>query len=349
MNEQEMEKYFEENAVDGELSPEKTEALLQAAMGGDVEAATTGDTESGDAPDPVEAKVEPEQPETPEPKEEEAKEPEPEEKAAEPEAEPVIVARDGKNTIPYSELTSAREEAKAERSQREALERELAEIKARLDKEQGEADGDEPEAKAESDPLAKLREDWPEVADVVDGALAKERERVKALEAQVAQLSPTTEQLAAERAAAAHFNAITKAHPDAETIVNSREFADWQAGQPGFMRQIFEHVINKGTTEQVIELLDGFKVANPNWGKDASASDNAAKKDPAARQEAVKAAKEKAAEKSSAPKSLSDIPGGEAAPTDTAEAFMQRSPEAQLEAMLKMSPDKREELMRRLT
>ena len=348
----EMEKYFEEHAVDGELSPEKTEELLQAALGGDVDAATTGDTESGEAPGPEEAKEE----ETPEPKEEEAKEPEPE-KATEPEAEPVIVAKDGKNTIPYSELTSAREEAKSERSQREALERELAAMRSKY--EPGEdADGDDtPDAGAENDAAAKLREDWPEVAAAVDGMVGKQQERIKALEEQLARLQPATEQMAAERAEASHYNAITQAHPDAEAVVNSREFAAWREAQPGFMRQIFEVVMERGTTEQVIELLDGFKQANPNWGKspkDAAASDNAAKEDPAARQAAVKQAavkqaREKAAAKSAAPKSLTDIPGAEAAPTDTAEAFMQKSPEAQLAAMMNMSEAKREELMRRLT
>ena len=342
--------YIEEHAVDGVLPVEDMEKLTLAAMGGgDVDAATSGDTESGDAPDPEEATTE----KTPEPKEEETKEPEPE-KDAEPEAEPVIVAKDGKNTIPYSELTSAREEAKSERSQREALERELAAMRAKYEPGEDADGGDTPDAGSD-DPLAKLREDWPEIADVVDGALAKERERVKALEAQMAQLRPTTEQveqLAAERATAAHYNAITQAHPDAEAVVNSKEFADWQAGQPGFMRQIFEHVINQGTTEQVIELLDGFKQANPNWGKDATASDNAAKapsKDPAEREAAVKAAREKAAEKKSTPKSLSDIPGAEAAPTDNIEAIMQKAPEDRMRALMNMTPEQLGEIRRRMT
>lgn len=340
--------YIEEHAVDGVLPVEDMEKLTLAAMGGgDVDAATSGDTESGDAPDPEEATTE----ETPEPKKEEAKEPEPE-KDAEPEAEPVIVAKDGKNTIPYSELTSAREEAKSERSQREALERELAALKARYEPGEDADGGDTPDAGAENDAAAKLREDWPEVAEAVDGIVDKQQERIKALEEQLARLQPATEQMAVERATAAHYNAITQAHPDAEAVVNSKEFADWQAGQPGFMRQIFEHVINQGTTEQVIELLDGFKQANPNWGKDAAASDNAAKapsKDPAEREAAVKAAREKAAEKKSTPKSLSDIPGAEAAPTDNIEAIMQKAPEDRMRALMNMTPEQLGEIRRRMT
>lgn len=342
----EMERFYEENAVDGELPPEKTEELLQAALGGAVDTATTGDTESGDAPGPEEAKAE----ETPEQKEEqEADAPEPEPEQAE---KPVIVARDGKNTIPYSELADAREAAQNERSQREALERELAAIKAKYEPGEDADGGDTPNAGAENDAAAKLREDWPEVAEAVDGIVGKQQERIKALEAQIAQLQPATEQMAAERAAAAHYGAITQAHPDAADIVNSKEFAAWQQAQPAFMQQIFGAVLERGTADQVIELFDGFKQANPAWGKspnDAAASDNAAKQDPAARQEAVKQAKEKAAANSRTPRSLTDIPGGEAAPTDTAEAFMQKSPEAQLASMMSMSADKREELMRRLT
>lgn len=343
-----MERFYEANAVDGELPPEKTEELLQAALsGGDVDAATTGDTESGDAPGPEEEKAEAAEEKTPEPPEE-TKEPKPE-AAAETEAEPVIVARDGKNTIPYSELADAREAAQNERSRREALERELAELKARLEPGEDADGGDTPNAGVENDAAAKLREDWPEVAEAVDGIVGKQQERIKALEAQIAQLQPATEQMAAERAAAAHYGAITQAHPDAADIVNSAEFAAWQKAQPAFMQQIFGAVLERGTADQVIELFDGFKTANPAWGKSAAASDNAAKQDQAVRQEAVKAAKEKAAANSRTPRSLTDIPGGEAAPTDTAEAFMQRSPEAQLSAMMNMSADKREELMRRLT
>lgn len=343
----EMERYFEENAVDGELSPEKTEELLQAALnagGGDVDAAATGDTASGDAPGPEEAAKD----EAPPP--EETKEPEPE-AAAEPEAEPVIVARDGKNTIPYSELADAREAAQNERSRREALERELAELKARLEPGEENADGGETPDAGNDDAAAKLREDWPEVAAAVDGIVGKQRERIEQLEEQLARMQPTTEQLAAERMQQEHYGRIAAAHPDVQDIVASRAFADWQAAQPGFMRQIFEHVINQGTTEQVIELLDGFKQANPSWGSpgpDQTAKQDAAASDNAARQAAVKAAREKA-ESRQAPKSLSDIPGGEAAPTDSAEAFMQKSPEAQLAAMMDMPADKREALMRRLT
>lgn len=345
----EMERFYEENAVDGELPPEKTEELLQAALsGGDVDAATTGDTEGGDAPGPEEAKAEEEKPES----QQEADAPEPEPEQAE---KPVIVARDGKNTIPYSELADAREAAQNERSQREALERELAALKAKYEPGEDADGGDTPDAGAENDAAAKLREDWPEVAEAVDGIVGKQQERIKALEAQIAQLQPATEQMAAERAAAAHYGAITQAHPDAADIVNSAEFAAWQKAQPAFMQQIFGAVLERGTADQVIELFDGFKQANPAWGKspdDAAASDNAAKapsKAPAEREAAVKAAREKAAENSRTPRSLTDIPGGEAAPTDTAEAFMQKSPEAQLASMMNMSADKREELMRRLT
>ena len=334
-----MEKFYEENAVDGELSPEKTEELLQAALsGGDVDTATSGDTESGEAPDPAAAAKEEAPPEA---------KPEPEQ-GAKPETEPVIVAKDGRNTIPYSELADAREAAQNERSQREALERELAALKAKYEGGDDAEDGEAEEAEGESGEeenagIAKLREDWPEVAVPVEGLLAKQQARIRALEEQIARMAPTTEQLEQERQWTEHVKAITTKHPDLQEIVNSNEFATWREAQPGFMRQIFEHVIREGTTEQVIELLDGFKHSHPNWGKGAAASDNAA------RQAAVKAARERAANSGAVPRSLTDIPGGEAAPTDTAEAFMQKSPEAQLAAMERMSPEKREELMRRLT
>jgi hypothetical protein len=268
------------------------------------------------------------------------------------------VAKDGRNTIPYSELADAREAAQNERSQREALERELAALKAALkakhegggdDAEDGEAEEAEGESgEEENADIAKLREDWPEVAVPVEGLLAKQQAQIRALQEQIARMAPTTEQLEQERQRQAHIGAITEAHPDAMDIVNSKEFADWRESLPDvallrLSKNAFDQIVRGGTTESVIALLDEFKLANPNWGKSAAASDNAA------RQAAVKAARERAANSGAVPRSLTDIPGGEAAPTDTAEAFMQKSPEAQLAAMERMSPEKREELMRRLT
>ena len=349
----EMERFYEANAVDGELSPEKTEELLQAALsGGDVDTASAGDKDGGVAPDPAkEETAEPEQPEAPP---EEAKEPEPE-----ADEEPVIVARDGRNTIPYSELADAREGLKAAKAANEELAAQMQKLQEEMSVLKGMGVGANPPPGEQPEPenpaVVKLREDWPEVAEAVEGIVGGQRERIKELEALVAQLQPTTEQLAADRAASAHYNAITTAHPDAGDIVNSQAFADWQAAQPGFMRQIFEHVIQQGTTEQVIELLDGFKQANPGWGNspspagqppqgrglngDATASDNAA------REAAVQAARAKAG--SSAPKSLSDIPGGSAVETDATEALMQMGPGARLDKMLAMAPDKIEEMLRR--
>lgn len=348
----EMEKFYEENAVDGELPPEKTEELLQAALGGDVDTATSGETESGEAPDPAAAAKDEAPPEA---------KPEPEQEAK-PETEPVIVAKDGRNTIPYSELADAREAAQNERSQREALERELAALKAKYegggDAEAGEAEEAEGAAGEEDNAeIAKLREDWPEVVVPVEGLLAKQQARIRALEEQIARMAPTTEQLEQERQWTEHVKAITTAHPDLQEIVNSKEFTAWREAQPGFMRQIFEHVIQQGTADQVIELLDGFKHSHPNWGNSPSpdgqpprgGGQSAAASDNAARQAAVKAARERAANSGAVPRSLTDIPGGEAAPTDSTEAFMQKSAEAQLASMMNMTPEKREELLRRLT
>ena len=119
MGEQDFEKFFEENAVDGVL-PE--EAVVRLLVGD-----TEGENNSGDAPDSAPT----EEPATSEPAAEADAAPEGDGKP-DADEEPVILAKDGRNTIPYEKLVEARNEAKAAREEREALLQEMESIKAQL-------------------------------------------------------------------------------------------------------------------------------------------------------------------------------------------------------------------------
>lgn len=338
-HEQQLEKYFEEHAVDGALPDEEMVKLLTGTA--DEAAGETGDTMDGDAPTPAEAeKV---KPEAATPDEPEAETPQAQEQ------QPVIMAKDGRNTIPYSELADAREAAQNERSRREELERRLAELEARMQGDGAQtADeggtGDDTGDEQPDDPLAALREDWPEVADALERVTAAQQRQIAALNGQMAPI----QQGEAERRMAAHYATILRAHPDADTLIESQEFARWRDAQPSFIRDVQEAVLQRGTAEQVVELFGSFKAAT-GWGKDAATGDNAAQEQPREqdKQAAVKRAREQA--KINTPKSLSDIPGGAAVQTDPTEAFLAMSQEARMDKIMGMSPDQIENMLRRAT
>lgn len=344
MDAETMDRYFDEHQVDGELPQEEIAKLMSIALSGGSDTMTTAEDESV----PEETAEAPKAEQPPEP--EQNREPD---MTMKRDAErPAIVAKDGYNTIPYSELADAREAAQNERSHREALEREVAALRAKYeggDKNETEIDEEtDDDTEDEQAPIDKLRDDWPEVAEAMDGVFAKQQARIKDLEAVIAQLTPTTEQIEAERQMREHFGRIESAHPDAEAIIASQAFADWRAAQPKFIQQIFGAVLDRGSAEQVIELFDGFK-SSTGWESNRSvlAVDNSyrGKDDNMARQTVVEQARQQV--KTTTPKSLSDIPGGAAVPTDPIETFMQMGQGAKMDKMLDMSPDKIEEMLGR--
>lgn len=355
MNEQQMQEYFEQHAVDGQLPDEEMVKLLTGAADGSVgDTGETGDNDTGDAPGPAEETTETKTEET-------AEAPKEEQTTAEPEEEPVITAKDGKNTIPYSELVEAREAAKQARADNETLAAEMKKLQDEMAVLKGmgvaganaarRADEEAEAAEAAEDPLAALREDWPEVADAVDKITAAHRQTIAAQQEQIQALTQhlaPIQQSEAERQMAAHYTTILQAHPDADTLIDSKEFAAWREAQPSFVRDVQEAVLQRGTAEQVVELFDSFKAATGyNGGNtNAAAGDNAATQ-AQARQAAVQQARQQA--KTSTPKSLSDIPGGAAVQTDPTETFLQMSETAQMDKIMGMSPDAIEAMLRRAT
>jgi len=318
MGEQDFEKYFEENAVDGALPEEAMVKLLTGDL---------GDTGDSPAPEP-EAEPAAEQTDDDSGKADEAAE-----------ETPVVLAKDGKNTIPYEKLVEAREEAKAARAEREALMQEMESIKAMLaEKDAPKTEQAEPEAGPVADELQDLKDqlaDLPEVIEFVERYTGSQLKQVEMLRAQIealtAQIEPIrkTEQ---NRVVEDHFRAITTAHADADKIVESPEFVEWKGKQPSFAQEAYDAVLERGTAQQVIELFSAFKEST-GWGKaDATAGETAAPR----------------TVKVNTPKSLSDIPAGTAAPHDEAEALTQMSQTGRLFKMMNLDNEKREDLMARL-
>ena len=339
--------FFLANAVNGELTdaqmlqmmnlPEgDTSALLESGL---PEAAAKADTNA----DSTQAKTD-----------------EVKNDAAPPDPDPakaVVLAKDGVHTIPYEKLAEAREGEKHWKAQAEAAAAELAALKQQA---QQRADaGEEPtqtdKALAIAQEAIAQGVDPSFFGDFSEEALAqgvdkvvelrlKEREQAiekrvqERVEAALAQALGPIQQKQQIDAVQSHMSAIYAAHPDADSIAESKELADWIDSQPSFARAGYQAVLQNGTTEQVIEFFDQFKQAT---GK-ATQQPTDGKPDVAA---AAQAALAKA--KAQVPTSLSEIPAGAKAHHDEAEALMEMSDSNALNSFMGKSPEQIRALLER--
>lgn len=296
----------------GDLTPEQAAQLLSLGIQGDT-GAPSPELSSGPAaaPAPTDASPQP------------AAQPEPELTAE----NAVIMAKDGKHTISYDKLVQARETARAAQTEAQTLAAQLqaaqqqladlqAQAQARADAGQAPTATDNQVAAAQA--AIDAGADPALFGDFSEEALAKGINRL--VEQQVAahmaaidaKLKPI-EQQAATDATTAHFNAIYSAHPDADSLVESQEFAVWKGAQPAVVRAALDQALEKGSSTDVIEVFSAFKAATQ---QQPPAAAGKGAMTPA---EAAKAAIAKAA--MPVPASLSDIPGGRVAGTNVFEAM----------------------------
>ena len=325
----------------GNLTPEQAAQLLTMEMG------TPGDTgvtppELSSAPGAAPAAVEASGNTTQTPN-----------AAAEPELNAenaVIQAKDGKHTISYDKLVQAREnartaqaEAQALAAQLEAANGKLAELQA-----QAQARAEAGQAPTQADANAATAQAAidagvdPELfGDFSPEAMAKGvaklvEAQVQARLAQIDQKLQPFEQKAAADASAQHFNAIYSAHPDADSIAQSQEFAVWKGAQPAIVRAALDQALEKGSSTDVIEVFTAYKAAT---GQATAPRNNPAASQPSLA-DAAKAAIANTA--TPIPASLSDIPGGRVATANVFEAMETMNPLEQLNAAMNMTPEQRE-------
>ena len=296
----------------GDLTPEQAAQLLSLGIQGDT-GAPSPELSSGPAaaPAPTDASPQP------------AAQPEPELTAE----NAVIQAKDGKHTISYDKLVQARETARAAQTEAQTLAAQLqaaqqqladlqAQAQARADAGQAPTATDNQVAAAQA--AIDAGADPALFGDFSEEALAKgitklvEQQVAARMAAIDAKLKPI-EQQAATDATTAHFNAIYSAHPDADSIVESQEFAVWKGAQPAVVRAALDQALEKGSSTDVIEVFSAFKAATQ---QQPPAAAGKGAMTPA---EAAKAAIAKAA--MPVPASLSDIPGGRVAGTNVFEAM----------------------------
>ena len=220
----------------------------------------------------------------------------------------VIVARDGKHTIPYEKLVEARNGEKEWKQKFDTAQQQLAELQtsAQERKDNGVAptvqdnqanivqqaidEGVDPAIFGDFDEKG-LADGIQKLVDMrVSAMVQKQFETVLAPMQQQQQVS----------AEQAHFNEIFTAHPDAESIVESKEFNAWLDNQPSITKDAYNTVLNKGSASQVVELLGLYK--------SGTQSTQAAQQ----QNDAVRAAAMQAVNKAptNVPHSVTDFPAG---------------------------------------
>lgn len=260
----------------------------------------------------------------------------------------VILAKDGKHTISYDKLVQAREAAQTAQAAQQAMAAQLdaanqklvelqAQAQARAKAGQAPTQADTNAAAAQAaidagvDP-ALFGDFSPEamakgVAQLVQAQLDA---RMAAIDAKLQPIQQQTARGAAE----VHLSAIYGAHPDADSIVESQEFAAWKSTQPGVVRAALDAALTTGSTNDVIEVFSAFKAATGQAAVPTAATAKAGQISPA---QAAKAAIARAA--APMPASISDIPGGRAGPTNVLEAMENMNGPEMLSAMNAMTPE----------
>ena len=285
---------------------------------------------------------------TQEPKQEAPQDPAPQE-AATPETGAEVVApiasKSGAYTIPSEQLSKAREQAKAAAYENEILRQQLTQLSnaqaANLAQSQSQAQDRADAGLAATSSDANLAAAQQAVADGIDpdlfGDFSEEgiAKGVKALVAQgvqqaIAPLMQERQAAAQKTAVTSHYEAIYAAHPDADELAQSAEFAAWRESLPAFARGAVDQTLTHGDASGVVDVFNTFKAS----AKPAPAGSKV--------QQAIAAAQGQA----SVPTSLSELTG-QASSGNPAEqiAAMAGDPASLMSRMSDMTPAQLEKLM----
>ena len=309
---------FDYTTIEGALSPEQAAAALAAGEGD-----TSAELENGGTPDAA----------TVTDKAATGEDAGTTTEAGDP-ANAVVLARDGKHTIPYEKLEEARKGEQHWKAQAEAAQQQLAELQA-----QAQARADAGTAPTKTDNMVATAEAAIEAGadvgifgDFSEEALAKGIATLVEQQVQArvsAALEPLTTKQAKD-AAAAHYDAIYSKHPDADSIAQSAEFAAWVNAQPSAVRNAYWGLFDPhtgGTAQEIVEVFDAFKgTGTPNPNTTAAADPKAA------------ASAAVAAAKATPPASLSSIPGARVEGASELDRAADMSGPDMLEATKNMSP-----------
>lgn len=282
--------YLDHQDADGNLTDAQTAQMLSLDPQGD----TGNQPESGE-PDTDAAEAEAQSPPETLPVE-----------AAQPQPEPVVLAKDGVHTIPFEKLEEARQQAQHWSRIAAEKDAEIARLTAAVQAPTQPAEGEAP-----PEGEAVTFGDYSDEAmtkGVQAVASAEVAKAVAAINAKFEQVLAPIKEQEQTTALEAHFKALTDANPDHNQIVSGQPLQDWIEKQPSFVRDQYKTVFERGTAAQVIELVSTFKSQS---GIGQTAAPSAAQK----AREAIANAKVVR------PTSLTDIPAGSSAHHDEAEAI----------------------------
>lgn len=326
--------------IDGALTPEQASQALALAEQGD-----TVKTETGDAPASTTAtddqsaattQEQDEQKQAASPNKDDAsgkdKVGTTDETGIDP-AKAVVLAKDGVHTIPYDRLEKARQGEQHWRAQAEAAQQQLAELQARA---QARADAGQAPTKtdnmvAQAEAAIEAGADAGLFGDFSEEALASGIAKLVTQQV-AAQVNKAMEPLQAKQQqseAQAHYDAIYKAHPNADSIAQSAEFKAWVDAQPSVVRNAYWQLFDPqegGSAEQIVEVFDAFVKSS---GKSALTTEAPEK---------AKAEAAAASARTEPPVSLSGIPGGRADGLSPQERMASLDGQELYSAMENMSP-----------
>lgn len=330
---QNFEQYFEQNATDGVLSDDAMAKLLIGDMG------DTATAEAVATPDTAPVEDQPEQ----QPADETAGDGKPDNRAAD--EAPVVLAKDGKNIIPYEKLVEAREEAKSAREAQQALMQEMKSIKAQVAEMNASRQQPQQEVKAATSvDVTELERQWYDALEEGDSEKALgirkqindelKRQAIEAAKADYAQAIEENRKAEAEQTAMSLLqqvaNDVIKSYPsldqnspnaDTEKIAEVVEYRDFL-------------ISSKGLTPH--DAL--AKAASRVMGEPAKPTGG----------DTPVPAKTSPKVNVRTPTTMSDIPAGTAPHHDEVEALMQMSNTAMLGKFMSMDANKIMETLGRM-
>lgn len=322
------------------VTPELASQLLWQAMNdGDTTASNAAET--GSEPDTTQAGEKSEETAggTQQNQEQQAQQQQPQVDESQLNAEnAMIVARDGKHTIPYEKLVEARNGEKEWKQKFDTAQQQLAEHQASAQERKD--NGVAPTVQDNQANIAQQAIDQgvdPAIfgdfdeKGLADGIQKLVDMRVAAMvQKQFETVLAPIQQQQQVSAEQAHFNEIFTAHPDAESIVESKEFNTWLDNQPSITKDAYSTVLNKGSASQVVELLGLYKSGTQSTQQSAQQQNDVVR---AAAMQAVNKAP------TNVPHSVTDFPAGNPTGQSNDERLANLSGPELLAEMSKWTPE----------
>jgi len=186
-----------------------------------------------------------------------------------------ITSKSGEYTIPYEKLAEARSERNALREEAATLREQLATLTTQ-----------QQSNITQAQPVEHLDVAVQAIEDGFDPAIFgdfSEESLAKGIAVLTRQITAQTESklrsefqqmlnpLVADKALAEtqnHYGEIYQAHPDADDIVESAQFAGWKASLPAFAQPGVERALTSGSGKDVIDVFTAFKQATNQTARD---------------------------------------------------------------------------------